>query len=488
MIVKKEISEIESFFSDESGYKGSCDAVYFPENEEDILEILKYCNQEKIKITIAGAGTGLTSGRVPEGGIVISLEKLNKIIELNTTEKYVITQPAVFLGELQKIVEAEKLFYPPDPTERNCFIGATVAANSSGARTFKYGSTRKYVETLKIILPDGEIFSLNRGQFISKGYDFIFSTDSGKKIQLEIPKYKMPDTKNSAGYFCKSDMDLIDLFIGSEGTLGIITEIKLRLLDLPNSILSCVMFFQSEEDALNFIDEARELSQHKDSLIDARGLEYFDKYSLEFLLEDYPNIPNNSFGAVWFEQEINYREEDIINAWMGLINKHNGIENESWFAVDKNEQEKFKEFRHRIPVKVNEFIAYKGLKKVGTDVAVPNKVFREYYYYAKKIIEDARIKYVVYGHFGNSHMHLNMLPENQEQLIRAKNLYYEICNEAIRLKGTFSAEHGVGKLKRDYLIKMFGEDAIKQMAKLKLTLDPNKILNIGNIFDQRYLS
>jgi len=488
MIVKKEICEIEGFFSDESGYKGSCDAVYFPENEEEIIDLIIYCNKEKIKITIAGAGTGLTSGRVPEGGVVISLEKLNKILELNKNEKYLIVQPAVFLGELQKIVEAEKLFYPPDPTERNCFIGATVAANSSGARTFKYGPTRSYVEGLRIILPNGDILSLNRGQYIANNYEIVFNSESGEKYNLKIPEYKMPDTKNSAGYFCKRNMDLIDLFIGSEGTLGVITEIKLRLLDLPKSILSCVVFFITEENALNFIEEARVHSQHNDSLINARGLEYFDKYTLDFLLTDYPNIPKNSFGAVWFEQEINDREEDIINAWTELISKHNGIENESWFAVDKNEQEKFKEFRHRIAVKVNEFIAHKGLKKVGTDVAVPHQVFREYYYYAKRIIEDAGLKYVVYGHLGNSHMHLNMLPENQEEFIVAKKLYYEICIEAIRLKGTFSAEHGVGKLKRDYLIKLYGEEVIKQMAKLKLSLDPNKILNVGNIFEPRYLS
>lgn len=489
MIIKKDKNEIESYFTDESGYKGFCDAVYFPENEVEIIDLLKKCNSSKTKVTIAGNGTGLASGRVPEGGIVISLEKLNKILELNTDEKYVILQPAVILGELQKHVEANNLFYPPDPTERNCFVGATVVTNSSGARTFKYGPTRDYVLGLKIILPTGDTFSIKRGEYFSSDYKFELVTDSGNKTCINIPQYEMPSTKNAAGYYCKKNMDLIDLFIGSEGTLGILTEIKLKLIDLPKNILSCVVFFPKEKDALDFITEARNLSRSSmnTNKIDARGLEFFDYYSLRTLSDSYPNIPAEAWGAVWFEQEINENEDEIISAWTELINKYNGMEEESWFAVDNKEQEKFKEFRHSIAWKVNEIISQRGLKKIGTDIAVPHEVFEKYYNDIKALIVKNGIEYVAYGHFGNSHIHLNMLPLNQEQFVTAKQLYVEICSEALKLKGTFSAEHGVGKLKRDYLIKMYGENVVKEMAALKLSLDTNKILNIGNIFEEKYL-
>jgi D-lactate dehydrogenase (cytochrome) len=488
MIIKKDQDEIQKYLTDESSYIGFCDAVYFPETENEVKQILEECNLTKTKITVSGNGTGLTSGRVPEGGIVVSLEKLNKILEINEAEKYIVVEPAVILRELQNFVEEKNLFYPPDPTERDCFIGATVVTNSSGARTFKYGPTRDYVLGLKIILTDGSIVELERDQFRCNGYDASLKTEEGKTYSFQIPKYEMPDTKNAAGYYCKENMDLIDLFIGSEGTLGIVTKLKLKLINLPKDLLSCVAFFPSEDDALDFIAEAREKSKAEESkTLSARGLEYFDNFSLRFMSQDYPNIPELAKAAVWFEQELNDNEDEMLGEWVELITKHSGFEEESWLAVDKKEQEKFKDFRHAIAWKVNEFISKHGLKKVGTDVAVPHNVFCQYYYYVKKKIEGRNIKYVVYGHIGNSHMHLNMLPTNQDEYKTARELYKEICLEAIKLKGTFSAEHGVGKSKRDFLVMMYGENTIMKMATLKLVFDPNKILNIGNIFEEKYL-
>jgi len=490
MITKTQQDEIQSYFTDESNFTGTCDAVYIPENEEEVVRIIKQCYETKTRITIAGNGTGLTSGRVPMGGIVLSMEKMNKILEINEEEKYIVVQCGVLLSDLQTFVEDKKLFYPPDPTERNCHIGATVITNSSGARTFKYGPTRDYVLEVKMVLPNGDKLTVKRGQTFASNYKLQFKTETGNEIELLIPKYEMPDTKNSAGYYCKENVDLIDLLIGSEGTLGVITEVKLKLIDLPENLLSCVVFFPSEDDALDFVSEARELSKNntEKNQFDARALEYFDNFSLRFLEADYPNIPQNAKAAVWFEQELPENEDELISLWMELISKYNGMEEESWLAIDKKEQEKLKDFRHSIAVKVNEFIAKHGVKKVGTDVAVPNSVFKNYYYGIKKLIEERGIRYVVYGHVGNSHIHLNMLPTNQDEYKTARELYSEICTEAIKLKGTFSAEHGVGKSKRDYLVKMYGEDAIKQMALLKLAFDPNKIMNIGNIFDEKYLN
>ncbi|MCX7797765.1 MAG: FAD-binding oxidoreductase [Melioribacter sp.] len=490
MIIKTKQDEIQDFLTDASNYKGKCDAVYFPENETEILEILKHCNENKIRLTVSGNGTGLTGGRVPEGGIVVSMMNMNKILEVNEKEKYAVIQPGVILKDFQEYVEEKKLLYPPDPTERLCHIGANVATNASGARTFKYGPTRDFVIALKILLPYGDILQIERGNFFAEGYYAQLKTENGKLINFELPEFEMPKTKNAAGYYCKKDMDLIDLFIGSEGTLGIITEIKLKLIELPENILSCVVFFDDEDNALNFINEARSLSKKnydfKDSFISARGLEFFDFYTLEFLSKDYPSIPQNSKAAVWFEQEIDKDEEEIISEWMELINKYNGMEEESWIASDKKEQEKFKDFRHAIAWKVNEYISQRKLKKVGTDVAVPDDVFKDFYYETKKLVESNGLKYVVYGHFGNSHMHLNMLPENSEEYDVSKDIYMKICNRAVELKGTISAEHGIGKLKREYFLKMYDENIIRQMAKIKLVFDPNKILNIGNIFYENY--
>lgn len=491
MIIKQNSDEIQNYLSDASNYSGSCEAVYFPENENDVAALLKKSFDEKKRITISGNGTGLTGARVPEGGVVLSVEKMNRIIEVNESEKYAIVEPGVLLKDFQNEVESRNLFYPPDPTERNCFIGATVATNSSGARTFKYGPTRDYVLSLRIILSDGEIINIPRDQFRAEGYDAMLYTESGKILSFNLPRYEMPETKNAAGYYCKENMDLIDLFIGSEGTLGVITQIKLKLIELPESVFSSVAFFRSEEDALNFIEHARFLSGDSRSAVNVklsvRGLEFFDKNGINFLKDAYTKIPDTAEAAVWFEQETEKDDSTIENLWLEILEKHNCIIDESWLALSHSDEEAFKEFRHAIAWKVNEYLTQKGLKKVGTDTAVPEKYFKEFYRLSKQKVEGNGLKYVIYGHAGNCHLHLNMLPENPAQFQLAKKVYSELCSLAVGFKGTVSAEHGIGKAKREYLIKMYGEDVVRKMALLKLAFDPNKILSIGNIFEEKFL-
>jgi D-lactate dehydrogenase (cytochrome) len=241
---------------------------------------------------------------------------------------------------------------------------------------------------------------------------------------------------------------------------------------------------------LNFIDEVRTKtksdSSNEKSIISARGLEFFNKRTLNFLRPDFPAIPQNSC-AVWCEQEWTPHDDDITEAWLNLILKHNADAGKAWLAVDQKAQDKVKDFRHAISWKVNDMIARRGLKKVGTDVAVPVASFRSFYKWMVELVEYNNMEYVVYGHFGNCHPHLNMLPKDQDDFITSKKIYSEICCEAVRLKGTVSAEHGIGKMKRDDLLMMYGAEVISQMAKLKLVFDPNMILNIGNIFEEKYL-
>jgi D-lactate dehydrogenase (cytochrome) len=485
MILKTEPEKFQNYLSDASNYSGNAEKVFLPESEEEIIELVKEANLNKTRITVSGNGTGLNGGRVPEGGVVLSLEKLNRILELNEAEKFVRVQPAVILKDLQDYVEEHELFYPPDPTERNCFIGATAATNSSGARTFKYGPTRDYILAIRVVLPYGETVFIERGKQKVENYSTKLITEQGNEIIISIPKFDMPNTKNASGYFCKANMDLIDLFIGSEGTLGIITELKLRLLNFNDNVLSCVVFFPTEENAFNFIDEAREITK-SNGVISARALEFFDKLTLNFLRPDYTTIPVDTC-CVWFEQELDETEEQLTEAWLELIDKHNADAEKAWIAIDKKEQEKFKDFRHAIAWRVNETVARRGLKKIGTDISVPIEAFRSFYAWMTKLVEENKLEYVVYGHFGNCHPHLNMLPKDQNDFAKSKEIYFEICKEAVRLKGTVSAEHGIGKMKRDYLLMMYGEETIKQMAKLKLTFDRNRILNIGNIFEEKYL-
>ena len=488
MIYKTEKDEILDFFTDSSNYKGNCQGVYFPSSEEDIVEILKECSKTNQQITVAGNGTGLNGGRVPDGGVAISMSQLNKIKEINYDKKFAIVEPGVLLSDFQDDVESKGLFYPPDPTERNCYLGATVANNSSGAKTFKYGPTRDYVLALRIVLPDGDILNINRGETYAYNGKLKLITEANTAIEIDLPNYIMPQTKHAAGYFCKDEMDAIDLFIGSEGTLGIISEIKLKLVNIPEGVLSSIIFFDDEDDAFNFLFEARDLSRsNSDNQIDALGLEYFDADSLNYMKDDYPQIPDNTQGAVWFEQEItSITEESILDEWMLLIEKYNGDLETAWIATNEVDRDRFKDFRHAISWKITEYITQKNIRKVGTDTAVPNVSFYNYYKFAKQLVKEAGIKSVCYGHFGDSHMHLNMLPEDEEQFNNAQQIYSKLMLEAVQQKGTISAEHGIGKLKRKHLNKMFKDEDITAMAKIKKVLDPELILNSGNIIDSKY--
>ena len=488
MVIKSRIDEIQNFLSDASNYKGFCEAVYFPENTSDVSQILKEANAKKVTVTIAGNGTGLTGARVPEGGIVISTDKLNKIILIDSENMFAVSEPGVLLSDLLSVLKEKNLLYPPDPTENNCFLGGTVATNASGEKTFKYGPTRNYILELEIVLAEGEILNIKRGEYLADNYKLQMKTDSGKEININLPSYNMPAVKNSAGYFVKPGMDAIDLFIGSEGTLGVITKIKIKLLPNPEKIISCVVFFESEENALDFIQKAREISYtsrayNNIQAIDALSLEYFDEMTLEFMREDYKQIPDVVKAGVWFEQEVNKaNEEFFLDQWLTLIREFKGDEDSAWFAFTESDKDKLQIFRHAISQKIIELIAKNNVKKLGTDVAVPDIKFRELYNFSKKAVQESKFVYLIYGHFGNSHMHLNILPKNEEEYLKGKIIYIAICKKAAELGGTISAEHGIGKLKTDYFIDMYGKEIIMEMAELKKTLDPNMILGSGNIF------
>ncbi|HYP49947.1 MAG TPA: FAD-binding oxidoreductase, partial [Pyrinomonadaceae bacterium] len=261
MLTKTNQDEIQSFLTDASNMAGgAANSVVFPESKEEISEILRGASASKTPVTVSGAGPGIVGGRVPFGGIVIALDKLNQIKEIAkwmTGGGYGVVQPAVSLDEYQKATAARGLFYPPDPTEWSCQMGGTVATNASGARSFKYGATLEFVERLEIVLPTGETVHLRRGEiFADKNNKLRIPVSAcGEVLIVKLPTYQMPDTrKHASGYFYKPGMDAIDLFIGSEGTLGVVTEIETRLLSKPEAVLSGIIFFQNETDLLNFVN------------------------------------------------------------------------------------------------------------------------------------------------------------------------------------------------------------------------------------------
>ncbi len=501
MQVKTQTDELENYLTDASNLQGGfSEKLFIPETREEIAEILKEANTQKISITVSGARTGTVGGAIPFGGYVISLEKLNRINEIN--DEFAVVESGVILTDLQKAVEARNLFYPPDPTEWSCQIGGTVATNASGARSFKYGATRKFVQRLEIVLANGDLLNLKRGEvFASNGFVEL-KTESGNLIKAKVPTYQQPDVrKNTSGYFSAENLDAIDLFIGSEGTLGVITKIELSLMKKPQGFLSGIVFFKDEKNLLEFVEKARRFSfetraaqiQNPKSKIqnsiDATVLEYFDKNSLDFIREKFPETPESVQGAIFFEQETTAETEDaLFEQWSNLLEKHKAELDDSWFTTSEQDLVKMREFRHALPVAVNERIVRYKQRKIGTDMAVPDERFATFLKFYEQKLTESGLDFVIFGHIGDNHLHANILPKTDDEARKAKHLYGRFIAQAIMLGGTISAEHGIGKLKSKYLNVQYGERFLSEMAELKKAFDPNGILGRGNMFDAKFLA
>ena len=523
------LDEIQNYLTDASNMSGGhAEKLFVPDSAGEIAQILREANDQRIAVTISGARTGTVGGAVPFGGYIISLERLNKIKSIDRESMTAVVEPGVILGHFQKAVDAEGLFYPPDPTEWSCQIGGTVATNASGSRSFKYGATREFVRRLSVILASGEKLEITRGQTVSTDAGSLqLTTGDGSRILAPIPTYERPRVrKNVSGFFNERPLDAIDLFVGSEGTLGVITEIEVSLLKKPEGFFSGIVFFELAADLLAFVDEARAISfnrcRHesepgavatgapdlglrnsdfgfesgdtanpqsefrnpKSGDLDATLLEYFDDQALSFISEKFPETPADMAGAIYFEQETTTENEDaLLEAWNALLEKHNADIDRSWFTTTEQDREKMREFRHALPVSVNEFIAKHKQRKIGTDMAVPDEKFPGFLRFYKQTLDASGIDYVIFGHIGDCHLHANLLPKNDAEAEKARHIYGRCIAQAVMLGGCVSAEHGIGKLKAKYLNAMMGERYINEMAELKRAFDPNGILGRGNIFE-----
>ncbi len=310
----------------------------------------------------------------------------------------------------------------------------------------------------------------------------------------------MPATrKHAAGYFVAPGMDLVDLFVGSEGTLGVVTEVELTLLPQPEGVLSGVVFFKAEEELLAFVRDARARSLKSRETngspnarggrgLDARAIEYFDGEALNFLRERYPLVPLGAAGAVFFEQETSAEtEEALTGEWLELVERHDALADDSWFGTNEHDRAEMRAFRHALPVMVNEWLARRGQRKVSTDMAVPDGAFPGMLSFYKETLRAGRLAYVIFGHIGDNHVHVNILPRDDAEAAAARETYGRFVERAVSLGGTVSAEHGVGKIKREYLRALYGEQHLREMAELKRAFDPACVLGRGNVFAEEFL-
>ena len=391
-------------------------------------------------MTATGALTGLAGGASPEGGWAISLSRFRK---LEISQGCARVGPGVLLRDVQAAAANAGQFYAPDPTENTSSIGGNIAANASGSRSFRYGATRRHVLSINVAFLDGTVRTIRRGE----------------KVDFGVPAISLPrTTKLSAGYPLKPGMDLIDLIIGSEGTLGLVTEAELNLLPAPGDRLGGVVFFKSEAAALDAVDLWRPTPG-------LNMIEYIDEASLRMM-----DVPHKAALMIEIEGDA---EIDLSNA----------LEADSWFAMSAGDRERFRQFRHGLAEKVNAHIRRTGYTKIGTDYAVPLDRNREMMAaYRQTLDREMPGKYVIYGHIGDAHVHVNAFPESQADHDRGKVVMTDLARVAVSFGGTVGAEHGLGKRKTHLLEIQYPPDQIEAMKNVKRRFDPDWLLGHGTLF------
>jgi FAD/FMN-containing dehydrogenase len=444
------------YLTDASGFTGSADRLFVPETEAEVVEILREAVRLGIPVTVAGAGSGLTGSRVPQGGWVMSMQRFRR---LEVEAGFARVGTAVTLLELRDAAARTGQFYAPDPTEIMASMGGTIATNASGSRSFMYGSTRRHLRALRVALMDGSVREFRRGE----------------RIDFEVEALPLPATrKSTAGYRLAPGMEWVDLFCGSEGTLGVVLEAEVALLPIPKDLFAGVIFFGSDEDALDAVAGWRGVPE-------LRMMEYADRHALEMLRGRYPEIPVEAQAALLIEAV-----GDDVEAWEARLEEHHALIEASWFAVGAKDRERFRAFRHTMPELVVETMRRRGYMNMGTDYAVPVGRDREMLaYYRERLERELPGRYVIFGHIGDAHVHVNMLPATQAEVEVATGLMREFAAHAVELGGTVSAEHGLGKRKAHLLELQYSAEQIEAMRRVKRRLDPGWLLGRGTLFAER---
>ncbi|HEX6915024.1 MAG TPA: FAD-linked oxidase C-terminal domain-containing protein [Chitinophagaceae bacterium] len=454
------VGDVHVLVDEESLEKYSRDQTeqlsYFPEvvlkpgSAEEIAAIMRICNADRIPVTPRGAGTGLSGGALPQlGGVVISTERLNRILQIDDENLQVVTEPGVITEVLQNAVKEKGLFYPPDPSSRgSCFIGGNIAENSGGPKAVKYGVVKDYVLNLEVVLPTGEV--------IWTGANVL---------------------KNATGY------NLTQLMVGSEGTLGIVTKIVLRLLPYPAYELLMLVPFSSLERAgaavsaifrAGFIPSCLELVEVDAlrivaAMVDSNAVPVGDDVEAHLLVE----VDGNNSDVLMSEME----------AISGLLSEYGA--GDILFAEDAQQKAELWKLRRRVA----EAVKLDGYT-IEEDTVVPRAALPELIRGVKSLGKQHGFEAVCYGHAGDGNLHIRIKKpgtlnsQEDEAMVKGLRALFQLVHS---LGGTISGEHGIGLVQKNYMDIVFDEAALRLMRGIKQTFDPNNILNAGKIFDMQQI-
>lgn len=417
-----------------------------PRTADEIGQIMRYCNEHRIPVTPRGGGTGLSGGALPHlGGVLISMERLNSIIEIDERNLQVTVEPGVITEVLQNAVKEKGLFYPPDPSSRgSCFIGGNIAENSGGPKAVKYGVVKDYVLNLELVLPTGDI--------IWTGANVL---------------------KNSTGY------NLTQLVVGSEGTLGIVTKIVLKLLPYPKYDLLMLVPFASLEKA----GEAVSAIFRAGFTPSALELVEIDALKIVSRMVDSTAVPVTDDIAAHLIIEVDGNDMDVLmkdmEAIAELLLQYDC--GEVFFADDAQQKAELWKLRRRVA----EAVKLDGYT-IEEDTVVPRAELPALIRGVKALGQQYHFKAVCYGHAGDGNLHIRIKKEgsiyslNNPEVVPGLRALFNLVKE---LGGTISGEHGIGLIQKEYMDIVFTDAQIALMRGIKKTFDPNNILNSGKIFD-----
>ena len=449
-----------SYARDASGLEMIPDAVARPTTAADVVDVVKQARAQQTPITPAGAQTSTTAASIVDRGILLSMRAMSRTIDIDTVRRVAKVEPGLTIGALNQELAPLGLRFTPDPTSENeATIGGAIACNASGARSLRYGATRPHVRALTIVGGTAEITELTR------------------------PRLE----KNTVGFHAAQDP--VDWIVGSEGTLGVIVAAELSLEPKPARETGLAIPFSSELDALRFIIAAREqtdtrLGPH------AECLEYFDGQALA-IARDHIGLATWMAGAsalAYLEQafETDAGTDDVLDVWLALAERHGANAANIEAYDDAASLRNARRFRHAVPAFMNERGAARrpfGGRKVSTDWAVPYHRLPDALDASRRAVEAARVPPpVTYGHAGNGHPHQNFIAQDADELARINDAVKLTVANVLQMGGTVAAEHGLGKLKRQWLALQLSPLQLDVMRALKHAIDPTGIFAPGNVF------
>lgn len=503
---------VAPYLTDASRFPGGeSGRVYLPSTEGHVAWVVR----SEERVLAVGAQSSLTGGATPSGDSILTTGRMTRIEDVGPGRVRV--QAGVPLVALQDHLSARGAFYPPAPTFNGALVGGTVSTNAAGAATWKYGSTRPWVEALTVVLASGDVLDLRRGEVTASAEGtFEVEAPDGSVAVVPVPGYTMPDVaKRSAGYHAAPGMDLVDLFVGSEGTLGVVTEVELRVLDREPELLICFCALPDEAIAIELVRRLRDASRATapgDDVagLDVRAIECVDRRCLSVLREDglarVQGVREDAAMALFLQIELpagydcdaavaafadGEAEDGPIPQLFGLLADLDALDDaELAFPGDRAGREALLELREAVPVGVNHRVEVAQreidprIHKVSGDMIVPFARFAEAQEVYRREFGGRGLDYAVWGHISDGNVHPNVLPRSYAD-VEAGHEALLACGEALAAMGGCPlSEHGTGRnpVKQALLRQLYGEEGIEAMRATKRALDPTGKLARGVMF------